>query len=151
LIFPIIIIIIIMIITATKYVVSHQHWKLLWRIDPFLGSDRETNNETTFAARQQVLISKNRRPLLWNGSVNTFRGNGYACNNRGTVGNGVFYGDPYRVFIRKKNGATKSLPCGGGVEYLHRNLRVVGGDKKASLESETVKYGRESQGIWTRE
>jgi hypothetical protein len=30
-------------------------------------------------------------------------------------------------------------------------LRVVGGDKKGSLESEIVKYGRKSQGTWTRE
>jgi hypothetical protein len=30
-------------------------------------------------------------------------------------------------------------------------LRVVGGDKKESLKSETVKYGRESQGTRTRE
>jgi hypothetical protein len=30
-------------------------------------------------------------------------------------------------------------------------LRVVGGDEKGSLKSETVKYGRKSQGIWTRE
>jgi hypothetical protein len=30
-------------------------------------------------------------------------------------------------------------------------LRGVGGDEKGSLESETVKYGRESQGIRTRE
>jgi hypothetical protein len=29
-------------------------------------------------------------------------------------------------------------------------LRVVGGDGKGSLESETVKYGRESQGIRAR-
>jgi hypothetical protein len=43
---------------------------VLWRIDRLLGSDRETKNETTFAARQQFLISKNRRPLLGNGSVN---------------------------------------------------------------------------------
>jgi hypothetical protein len=28
--------------------------KVLWRIDPFLGTERETNNETTFAARQQI-------------------------------------------------------------------------------------------------
>jgi hypothetical protein len=27
-------------------------------------------------------------------------------------------------------------------------LRVVGGDKKGSLESGTVKYGRESHGTW---
>jgi hypothetical protein len=30
-------------------------------------------------------------------------------------------------------------------------LRVVGGDEKGSLKSETVKYGREYQGTWTRE
>jgi hypothetical protein len=30
-------------------------------------------------------------------------------------------------------------------------LRVVGGDKKGNLKSETVKYGRNSQGNWTRE
>jgi lipopolysaccharide export system protein LptA len=30
-------------------------------------------------------------------------------------------------------------------------LRVVGGDGKGSLESETVKYGRESKGTRTRE
>jgi hypothetical protein len=30
-------------------------------------------------------------------------------------------------------------------------LRVVGGDEKGNLESETVKYGGESQGTRTRE
>jgi hypothetical protein len=30
-------------------------------------------------------------------------------------------------------------------------LRVLGGDEKGSLESETVKYGRESHRTWTRE
>jgi hypothetical protein len=30
-------------------------------------------------------------------------------------------------------------------------LRVVGGDKKGSLESETVRYGGESHGTRTRE
>jgi hypothetical protein len=41
---------------------------ILWHIDPFPGSDRETNNETTFTTRQQ--INKNRQPLLGNGLVN---------------------------------------------------------------------------------
>jgi hypothetical protein len=31
----------------------------LCRIDLFLVSDRETNKETTFAARQNILINKN--------------------------------------------------------------------------------------------
>jgi hypothetical protein len=30
-------------------------------------------------------------------------------------------------------------------------LRLVGGDEKGSLESETVKYGRESHGTWPPE
>jgi hypothetical protein len=30
-------------------------------------------------------------------------------------------------------------------------LRVIGGDEKVSLKSETVKYGHESQGTRTRE
>jgi hypothetical protein len=30
-------------------------------------------------------------------------------------------------------------------------LRVVGGDEKGSFKSETVKYGHESHGTWTRE
>jgi hypothetical protein len=30
-------------------------------------------------------------------------------------------------------------------------VRVVGGDEKESLESETIKYGRQSQGTCTRE
>jgi hypothetical protein len=30
-------------------------------------------------------------------------------------------------------------------------LRVVGGDEKGSLKSETVKYDCESQGTWARE
>jgi hypothetical protein len=28
----------------------------MWHIDPFLGSNHETNNETAFTARQQILI-----------------------------------------------------------------------------------------------
>lgn len=37
------------------------YFNILWRIDSFLGSDREVNNKTTFAARQRILISKNKR------------------------------------------------------------------------------------------
>jgi hypothetical protein len=46
----------------------------LWRIDPFLGNNRETNNKTTAVARQQIL---KKQQLNY--------------NDRGTVGNGVFY------------------------------------------------------------
>jgi hypothetical protein len=39
----------------------------------------------------------------------------------------------------------------GGVDTSTIALRVVGGDEKGSLESETVKYGRESHGTRIRE
>jgi hypothetical protein len=35
-------------------------WYILWRIDPFLGNDHETNNEITPVAIQQI---PNKRPL----------------------------------------------------------------------------------------
>jgi hypothetical protein len=48
-----------------------------------------------------------------------------------------------------------SLPVssrvGAGSNTSTVALRVVGGDKKGSLESETVNYGRESHGTRTRE
>jgi hypothetical protein len=42
-------------------------------------------------------------------------------------------------------------PCGRGVEYIHRDPRVVGSDEKGSLEFEKVKYVCESDGTRTRE
>jgi hypothetical protein len=51
---------------------------------------------------------------------------------------------PTRSYI-----ARSQAPCGGGVEYIHRDLRVVGGDEKGSLKFETVKYGRKSLGTTT--
>jgi hypothetical protein len=38
-----------------------------------------------------------------------------------------------------------------GLNTSNVTLRVVGGDEKGSLKSETVKYGHESQGTRTRE
>jgi hypothetical protein len=44
----------------------------------------------------------------------------------------------------------ESHPCGGGVEYLHRDPASRRKRRKGSLESETVKYGHESYGTRTR-
>jgi hypothetical protein len=38
------------------------------------------------------------------------------------------------------------FPCGGGSDTSTIARRVVGGDKKGNLESEGVKYGRETHG-----
>jgi hypothetical protein len=64
------------------------------------------------------------------------RVNGYACNNKGTVGNAVLY-----------------AVCANGLYNKNASLAgvgVVGGDGNGSLESETVKYGHESQETNTR-
>jgi hypothetical protein len=42
-------------------------------------------------------------------------------------------------------------PCEGGIEYLHLDPASRRRRRKGSLKSETVKYGRESQGTRTRE
>jgi hypothetical protein len=52
------------------------------------------------------------------------------------------------VYITPATNITIALPCGGGVEYLHRD---PASRRKGSLISETVKYGRESQETRTRE
>jgi hypothetical protein len=48
--------------------------------------------------------------------------------------------------------STSNLPGGKGqLAASTVILRVVGGEEKGSLKSETVKYGRESQRTWTQE
>jgi hypothetical protein len=44
-----------------------------------------------------------------------------------------------------------TIPCGGGVEYLHRSPASRRRRRKRKSQSETVKYGRESHGTRTRE
>jgi hypothetical protein len=56
-----------------------------------------------------------------------------------------------RGVIRKRTGTTKSVTrVEAGSNTATVTLRVVRGDEKGSLESETVKYGRESHGTRTR-
>jgi hypothetical protein len=59
-------------------------------------------------------------------------------------------GDTSRCFLggscRGHITSSSSNPRAGGVNTSTVTLRVVGGDEKGSLKSETVKYGRESQG-----
>jgi hypothetical protein len=48
--------------------------------------------------------------------------------------------------------ATAGVPCvEAGSNTSTVTLRVIGGDEKGSLKSETVKYGRETQGARTNE
>jgi hypothetical protein len=89
--------------------------------------------------------------MLGNGSANTFPRRRIACNNRGTAGNGVFYGGPCRGVIRRTTGGGQAytrMEAGSNTSTV--TLRVVGGDK-GIFKSETVKYGHESQGPRTGE
>jgi hypothetical protein len=64
-------------------------------------------------------------------------------------------GDSYPCRSRDKRRPVENPSVQSRVEAGSNNstvaLRVVGGEKKRSLESETVKYGRESHGTRTRE
>jgi hypothetical protein len=54
------------------------------------------------------------------------------------------YKEPWKVFKDSSR-----VEAGSNTSTV--TLRVVGGDEKGSLESETVKYGREPHRIRTRE
>jgi hypothetical protein len=49
----------------------------------------------------------------------SFRCNGYASNNRGIVENDVSYSVRAKWLQRRVPLRIGSIPCGGGVEYLH--------------------------------
>jgi hypothetical protein len=57
---------------------------------------------------------------------------------------GPFRGEVYRI-------TPEVTPVEAGSHTSTVTLRVVGGDEKENLKSETVKYGRESQGTRTQE
>jgi hypothetical protein len=62
-----------------------------------------------------------------------------------------FLCDSWWDYIMRTSCHYGTWPCGGGFEYLHHILRVIGSDEKGSLKSETVKCGHKSQGTRTRE
>jgi hypothetical protein len=111
---------------------------ILLRIDPLLGND----SVNTFPHKQtRATIG---RPLLGNGSVKQASLTREAVFSAWSVPRG-YKGTqkmrPSRKLTRVEAGSnTSSVP-----------LRVVGGDEKGSLKSETVKYGRKPQGTKTRE
>jgi hypothetical protein len=54
-----------------------------------------------------------------------------------------------RCYKQDKLGATSNSRVEAGSNKSTEALRVVGGDEKGSIESDTVKYGLESQGTRT--
>jgi hypothetical protein len=88
----------------------------------------------------------------------------YAPNNRtsivtqwiskqafSTIQRLFFLCGPCREVIKGQRMSFEWEPCGGGVEYLHRESASRRRRRKGSLKTGTVKYGREIQGTRTRE
>jgi hypothetical protein len=83
------------------------------------------------------------------------RGNEYTCNNRRIVGRVVFYA--VRVVLKETRqllpwATSNAVSLLSRVEAGSNTSTValrVGGDRKRSLESETVKYGHEPHGTRT--
>jgi hypothetical protein len=71
-------------------------YSILWHIVPFLRNIRET--KTPAVAR------------LWP-----------ERNNGNTVGSGVFYVVRFEAISLDRQSSVQFIPCGGGVEYVHRS------------------------------
>jgi hypothetical protein len=87
-----------------------------------------------------------RRGKYNNRTTSVGRGVFYVVRIYRLLGNGCVFYRPPRDHIRRSQ---TRLEAGSNTSTV--TLRIVGGDEKGSLKSETVKYGRESQGTRTRE
>jgi hypothetical protein len=90
-------------------------------------------------------------PFLGNGSVNTFLK--HTLSNIGHPQKTVFSVGPAprRYNSARSEELEEETHVESGSITSTVTLRVVGGDEKGSLDSEAVKYGRESQETRTRE
>jgi hypothetical protein len=99
---------------------------------------------------QQALLSKGSENKHFSTARMKYNNNGnpnrYERNNVTATDELCFLHGPCRNVISRKVSESQLIPRGGGVA-----LRVVGGDEKGSLESETVEYSRESHGTRTRD
>jgi hypothetical protein len=74
--------------------------------------------------------------------------NWYARNNRGNLESGVFYAVRADAIPGESKQTQKKLTrVEAGSNTSNVTLRVVGGDEKESLKSETVKYGQSPKGL----
>jgi hypothetical protein len=88
----------------------------------YFSADLETKNETTLLLGNRFLISKYTQSSVSNATAkkNMFSRKRLMYNNER-----CFLFGPCRDVIRRTDGAiiqsTPDIPCGGGVEYLHRS------------------------------
>jgi hypothetical protein len=89
-------------------------------------------------------------PLRGNGSISTFSLLWILQRQWRNCCKRCFLCGPCRGYITRPKAEWESrVEAGSNTSTVA--LRLVGGDDKGSLESETVKYGRESEGSPTRE
>jgi hypothetical protein len=124
--------------SPTKRIKYNKEGNIWYSIDPLLGND-SVNTFQRDRTRAKIGL------LLDNRSANTpktIRHNRKRCFPRG----------PHRGYItRSSKGVVSWFRVEAGSNTSTVTLRVVGGDEKGSLESETVKFGRESHGTRTRQ
>jgi hypothetical protein len=86
--------------------------------------------------------------LLSNGwEMHLFR-NESTRKNRGILGNSIFYSVRFKVIQRgRQSWLQTNSRLGSRSNTSTVTLRVVGGDEKRGLESETVKYGDGHKGL----
>jgi hypothetical protein len=72
-------------------------------------------------------------------------------DSSGSIGVGAFYAGRLTIIRAVEFQAIEMTRVEAGSNTSTVTLRVVGGDEKGSLKTETVKYGREIQGTRTRE
>jgi hypothetical protein len=106
---------------------------IMWYIDPLQDNNRERSSYITAVAKQ------------WPRKQACYVGKTCAA-----IEEGCFLCDPCRDIISKTVKSEFSPPCGGGVEYLHRDPASRRRRRKGKSRSETVKYGRKSYGTRTR-
>jgi hypothetical protein len=104
----------------------------LFCIDLLLGKDLETNNGTTAIAMQ-------------------WRGKHTSVTTDLLLKMGFSTQSVERAFKGRQLGQPSFTRMEAGSNTPTVTLQVIGSDKKGSLKSETVKYGRKSQRTWIRE
>jgi hypothetical protein len=130
---------------------------LPWRSDSLLGSDRETNKTTGVAMQRKVrqwtgwkaMFTARSAPMAAHATMDTM--SGFSVRS---VPRCYKWDKVYSSVSGEKEGPypeDRGPRVEAGSNTSAVTLRVVGGEEKGSLESETVNNGHESHGTRTPE
>jgi hypothetical protein len=123
----------------------HSYWiqLVLWRNNPLLDNWLLKH----VSRRRTPLEESTRCPKSIHGSQD----NKFIKHNNGTLGGSDLYDGRVAFITGSTFRELERFRVEAGSNTSTVALREIGGDKGRSLESETVKYGRESHGTRTRE